>query len=89
MKIIDRFPPANIEVRPPCEAVLSRYVVEQNRNWLARGNDGGTLFKIRREKGLDQEHCGLNARYLIDGKYYCRKHAAYYVLDQLAKSTSK
>lgn len=85
MKVVDCFPPESIEKRPPCEAQLSRYVVEQNRGWIARGNDGGALFRARQRKGLDQEHCGLNSRYLIDGKYYCRKHAAYVVLDNLAR----
>lgn len=82
MKVIDAYPPQSIE-KPP-EAQLSRGVVEQNRNWIAR-KQGGAHFRQRERKGLDQEHCGLNSRYLIEEKYYCRKHAAYVVLDQLAK----
>jgi len=84
MKVVDRYPSASIEERPPCEAELSRSTVEQNRKWTARNKGGGAQFRLRTSRQLDQEHCGMNSRYLIDGKYYCRKHAAYYVLDRVA-----
>lgn len=81
MKIIDAYPSQKdfYEKRPTCDAKLSRYVVEQNLRWQARGG-GGQGFELRKRKGSPQTQCGHAGRYLINGEYYCRKHAGYIVL---------
>jgi hypothetical protein len=81
--IVDVFPPHSIEVRPLCQAQLSRYCVERNREWAKRKGVPRRM-KEQMDKGHPIELCGHQARYKIKGKYYCRKHAALVALDLVA-----
>ena len=53
---------------PQCEAELTPQAMHYWKN-------------IEQYKPEDNR-CQNQSKYLIDGKYYCRKHAAYIVLDK-------
>lgn len=83
IKAIDAFPPLSPGKRPKCQAKLSAYVTERNEFWRKKGTfDKGS--KIWR-KDLADDQCGANARYVINGKWYCRKHGALTALDLVAE----
>jgi hypothetical protein len=96
MKIVDVFPRVNpTNPRPICENKISNAVLEQNAACLARlqkqgGVSNETLQKRMRRRvqyNLPADRCQNGARYQIDGKWYCRKHAAYVVLDRLVEKS--
>jgi hypothetical protein len=82
---IDIFPPHSIDRRPFCEATLSRYVVERNREWNARKDGPPRRLKEQKQRGHSIEKCGCYARYKINGKYFCRKHGGLVALDLVAE----
>lgn len=58
-------------VMPDCEAGLS---VETVRYWHGRGRPGN-------EEGKNT--CGYRAKYEIEGRFFCRKHAGLFLLDSM------
>jgi hypothetical protein len=58
---------------PLCTALLG---LQTRKFWKSRGRHGN-------RKGTDT--CGNFASYLIDNRYYCRKHAAYVALEILER----
>lgn len=85
MKVIDAYPPHIPGKRPICEATLSRYVIERNEEWEKRDFRKGK----RATMTIPVDQCDCYARYSIDGKWLCRKHAAYALLDSLAQPSGE
>lgn len=87
MKILDVYPPGSAGKRPRCAAKLSYYSAERNERWSK--DTPNYLPSYRRNGTVPNDECGHFARYLIDNKYYCRKHAGYVVLDALSEKPTK
>lgn len=72
-----------------CVAHLQPYVAQRNIDWLERHKkEKGKLSKLelrRLDNGLGPHECAAFARYRIQGKLYCRKHAALLALDLVAE----
>ncbi len=87
LKIIDAYPPQPelaVGKRPQCEASLKPYLQERIAEWKTQGRKWYAHMK----PGAPEGTCTLKARYKINGKWYCRKHAGLIVLDAMAKIES-
>jgi hypothetical protein len=96
MKVVDHFPtPNDTGVRPICQGQVSEQAREQNAAYIERLKQQGrigqlTLYKSMRRRNkfnIPLEQCQAYARYRIDDKWFCRRHAAVHVLDNLAEKT--
>lgn len=61
--------PNQVDAR--CQALLNQEAVAFRRKWKSKRRGGHITT------------CGCFAKYMINGFYFCRKHAALYVLDEL------
>lgn len=87
MKVHDAYPPQSPGKRPICEGQLSAGTTEFNE---ARERNGSNLISKRRKLlKIPADQCDANARYYVRGKWLCRKHAAYFVLDAIAEEPSE
>lgn len=88
LKIVDHYPPvpeAEVSVRPQCEASLKPYLQERIQEWKQQGRN----WYANKKPGKPEGTCANKARYKINGKWYCRKHAGLLVLDAMAKVEGK
>jgi hypothetical protein len=76
-RVIDHTPPS--WKLPPCSAQV---VTESTMSWRTRN-----IEQIRKAERLDRDlyQCFQTATYEINGRWYCRKHAALVALDLLAE----
>lgn len=81
--VIDAFPPNTPGKRPICQGKVGQYTAEANER--KQKLNGQRYLRSRRGKDeVPPDQCDFNARYLLNGKWLCRKHAAYMLLDSLA-----
>ncbi len=86
LKVTDLFPAKPpYKQRPLCEGVLTEYVTEVNRRRRKKGIQRFRGYRAHVPKRIPDYQCGNLARYMINGKCYCRKHGAYVALDLVAK----
>lgn len=62
---------------PRCEAMLS---LVTRQFWFGRG---------RPSNEVGSDYCQNNARYRINGRFFCRKHGALYLLDYMLGKTGE
>lgn len=82
--IIDAYPPVPTEVvsvRPFCCALLQPELQEKILRWKKEGRKWHKSLQMQQ---APEGTCANKARYVIDGKWYCRKHAGLLVLDSIA-----
>jgi hypothetical protein len=86
-KIEDLYPLPPPFKRPKlCEGILTPYVADCNRIRRRQGLKRFKGYRARLAKAEVPDHqCGNYARYRVNGKYFCRKHAALIVLDLCAE----
>lgn len=85
LRIIDAYPPVPavvISERPLCEALLQPDLQEKILRWK---KEGRKWHKSQQRAEAAEGTCANKARYLIDGRWYCRKHAGLIVLDSVAE----
>ena len=84
LKIIDAYPQPEEAAakRPQCEAALNPALVEKIERWEVWRGKSWYRFAKPKPKGT----CNCKARYLIKGKWYCRKHAGLIALDTIAEA---
>ena len=61
------------KIHPRCEAKLSA----EAARWRKSGNSSSGYYN-----GEPYDQCHTQSQYVIDEKYFCRKHAAFYLLDR-------
>lgn len=83
LKIIDAYPEPEEKAakRPQCEASLDRALVQKIERWEEFRGKSWYRYNQPKPKGT----CANKARYIIKGKWYCRKHAGLIVLDTFAE----
>lgn len=85
LKIIDCYPPVPavvVSTRPFCCALLQPELQEKILRWK---KEGRKWHKSLQMQEAPVGTCANKARYQIDGKWYCRKHAGLVVLDSIAE----
>lgn len=80
-KIIDAYPEPEPVIRPQCEAPLNPQLVRKIELWEKAHGRSWYRYSQPKPKGT----CTNKARYLVKGKWYCRKHAGLIALEAIAE----
>ena len=84
LKIVDCYPPdpeLTSKNRPQCECPLNPELVEHQKRWEEFHGRG---WYKNGKPGKPKGTCANKARYKVNGKWACRKHAGLILLDALA-----